>query len=76
VPLPFASQRDFVRETLVNEVELRASGTQFVPREQESQASLAYRRAVNADGSPSEAVAAGYVWTPGTEQMRRALAPA
>jgi hypothetical protein len=75
-PLPFASQRDFVRETLVNEVELRASGTQFVPREQESQASLAYRRAVNADGSPSEAVAAGYVWTPGTEQMRRALAPA
>jgi hypothetical protein len=75
-PLPFASQRDFVRETLRNEVDLRANGTQIVPREQESQASIAYRNAVNADGSPSEIVAGGYVWTPGTEQMRLAMQPA
>lgn len=71
-PIPFASQRDFVRRTLQDEVDLRRAGTQFVDRNAESAASLAYRQAVNADGSPSEAVAAGYVWMPGTELARRA----
>jgi hypothetical protein len=70
-PIEFASQRDFVRQVLVQEVDLRAKGTQFVDQAQESQASLDYRTQINADGSPSETVAAGYIWRPGTELNRR-----
>jgi hypothetical protein len=70
-PIAFASQRDFVRRVLHQEVDLRANGTQFVGMGQESQASIDYRNAINADGSPSETVAAGYVWTPGTELNRK-----
>ncbi|HZV65508.1 MAG TPA: hypothetical protein VFG03_11445, partial [Telluria sp.] len=66
-PLAFRSQRDFVRGVLGKEVGLRALGTQFVPRAQEGAASQHYRAAVNAGGSPSEAVSAGYRWAPGTE---------
>ena len=70
-PIAFASQRHFVRETLKREVDLRAKGTQFVNKNEESQASLQYRDEVNADGSPSELVATGFVWAPGTELARR-----
>jgi rubrerythrin len=70
--IPFASQREFVRETLANEVDLRADGTEIVPKEKESEASLAYRKAVNADGSPSETVSAGYRWAPGSELKLKA----
>jgi rubrerythrin len=70
-PIPFASQRDFVRQTLLREVDMRTDRTRFVERQDESQASIDYRARINADGSPSEAVAAGYVWTPGTELARR-----
>ncbi|MFN7142732.1 MAG: hypothetical protein ACK4YP_03080 [Myxococcota bacterium] len=66
-PVPFKSQRDFVRKVLAAEVDLRARGTQFVPKEQDSPASIAYRNRLNSAGSPSEAVAAGYRWAPGTE---------
>lgn len=69
-PIQFKSQRDFVRGVLNQEVNLRASGSQFVDRSQESQASLDYRRQVNADGSPSTQVATGYHWTAGTELNR------
>ena len=71
-PIAYASQRDFVRRTLQNEVDLRRAGTDFVDRSAESPASQAYRSQMNADGSPSETVAAGYVWSPGTELARRA----
>ena len=70
--IPFASQREFVRETLASEVDLRADGTEIVPREKESKASLEYRKAVNADGSPSETVSAGYRWAPGSELKLKA----
>lgn len=70
-PISFASQRDFVRRTLHDEVDLRRAGPHFVDLAGESATSLAYRGRVNADGSPSETVAAGYVWTPGTELARR-----
>lgn len=70
--IPFASQREFVRETLAGEVDLRADGTEIVPREKESKASLEYRKAVNADGSPSETVSAGYKWAPGSELKLKA----
>ena len=70
-PIPFASQRDFVRATLLEEVDLCANGTQIVSADQESAASIAYRDYINADGSPSTAVAAGYQWAPGTELLRK-----
>jgi hypothetical protein len=66
-PIPFASQREFVRDTLAGEVDLRTNGTEIVPKSKESKASLAYRKQMNADGSPSETVSAGYKWAPGSE---------
>ncbi len=73
-PLEFRSQREFVRKVLVNEVDLRTAGTAFVPRDAESGLSRDYRETVNADGSPSEAVAAGYIWAPGTELTNKPYA--
>jgi hypothetical protein len=70
-PIPTASQREFVRQTLANEVDLRADGPEFVTKDQEPQRSLDYRQQLNAEGSPSELVAAGYRWTPGTELTLR-----
>jgi rubrerythrin len=70
-PVPFESQRDFVRATLAREVNLRASGADFVDAEQEPQSSLDYRNHMNSEGSPSETVAANYVWQPGTELTRK-----
>jgi rubrerythrin len=72
-PLPFASQRDFVRSVLAKEVDLRARGTDYVPLEQESDASIRYRNELNVEGSPSDAVAQGYSWYPGTELSRPIL---
>jgi hypothetical protein len=66
-PIPIASQREFVRETLANEVDLRADGPDFVTQDLEPERSLQYREQLNSEGSPSELVAAGYRWTPGTE---------
>ncbi|HUQ26339.1 MAG TPA: hypothetical protein VM140_11770, partial [Burkholderiales bacterium] len=71
-PIAFDTQREFVRKTLAQEVDLRADGTEFVPKEKESKLSREYRRQVNADGSPSELVAAGYKWSPGSELKRKA----
>ena len=70
-PIAFESQRDFVRQTLLREVDLRAAGTQFVASNAESAASKAYRDQLNADGSPTELIAEGYVWAPGGELMRK-----
>ena len=66
-PIAYASQRGFVRKVLQAEVDLRASGTQFVDKSKEPDRSLRYREQLNAKGSPSETVAAGYRWAPGTE---------
>lgn len=71
-PIPFASQRDFVRETLVGEVDLRANGPDYVDADGESEATLAYREHMNSEGSPTEAVAEGYRYHPGTELQQRA----
>jgi hypothetical protein len=70
-PIPHAKQREFVRRVLAQEVDLRALGTQFVDKAQEGALTQAYRRQMNADGSPSQAVAAGYLWVPGTELNRK-----
>jgi hypothetical protein len=70
--LPHASQREFVRKVLNQEVDLRAMGTEFIDKRQEGpdSASVRYRQHMNSQGSPSEAVAAGYQWQPGTELAR------
>ncbi|HEY0963602.1 MAG TPA: hypothetical protein VGE69_14720 [Pseudomonadales bacterium] len=66
-PIAYESQRDFVRETLKAEVDLRTSGMDFVSKQHENNDSLAYRNHINSQGSPSETVSAGYTWRPGTE---------
>jgi hypothetical protein len=66
-PMKYESQRGFVRETRRNEVGLSSKGTMFVPMAEESAETLRYRETINSDGSPSEIVAAGYRWMPGTE---------
>jgi rubrerythrin len=70
-PFPYESNRDFVRKTLAQEVDLRVKDGQFVPISEETQASITYRKHMNSEGSPSESVAAGYMWTPGTELRRK-----
>jgi hypothetical protein len=69
-PIEYVSHRQFVRETLNREVDLRAAGTSFIHKDEEADRaplSIAYRDQMNSEGSPSEVVAAGYTWTPGTE---------
>jgi len=65
--IKFASQRDFVRKVVATETQLRKDGTQFVDESAESAASIAWRKQLNSEGSPSTAVSAGWHWTPGTE---------
>ena len=73
-PIDYSSQRQFVRETLAREVDLRAVGTEIVPREREaaSSPSVACRDQLNSEGSPSQIVAATYQWRPGGELMDQA----
>ncbi|MEW6268438.1 MAG: hypothetical protein AB1689_03970 [Thermodesulfobacteriota bacterium] len=68
-PVRFESHREFVRETLANEVHLRARGSEFIPsnEEQPDSPSVLYRQRLNSEGTPTEIVAAGYRWMPGTE---------
>jgi hypothetical protein len=68
-PIDHESHRAFVKATVIAERDLRASGPQFIPAAQElpTSPSVEYRTQINSEGSPSEAVAAGYRWSPGTE---------
>ncbi len=70
-PIPHESQRKYVRDVLREQVSFRAKGKEIVILEEDSQASIAYRQRMNKNGSPSELVAAGYKWTPGTELASR-----
>lgn len=72
-PFPYRSNRDFVRETLGKELDLRKRGLDFVPLAQESRASGEYRAHLNSQGSPTDTVAAGYHWRPGTELNLRVV---
>lgn len=72
--IEYDSHRQFVRETLNAEVDLRAAGTQFINKDEEpnrAPRSIEYREQMNSEGSPSEIVAAGYNWTPGTELVEK-----
>ena len=68
-PIEYKSHREFIRKVLNEEVDLRARGTQFIGKEEEEpdSPSVIYRSQMNSNGSPSEAIAAGYKWKPGTE---------
>ena len=68
-PIEYRSHREFVRKVLSQEVDLRARGDKFIGKNEEGpdSPSVRYREQINADGSPSEIVAAGYQWKPGTE---------
>jgi hypothetical protein len=72
-PIAYESHREFVRSVLRSEAGLTAIGEHFAPFSQEDPngASASQRSQLNADGSPSDTVARGYIWTPGTELSRR-----
>jgi len=76
-PIKFESHREFVRKVLSQELNLTANGTRFVDGldRNESAATRAYRDYMNQDGSPTEVVAAGYIWQPGTEVAHRHAMP-
>jgi hypothetical protein len=65
--IEFKSQRDFVRETLSREIDLRAHGIDYVPKDREGHASLDYRAQLNSEGVPANIASAGYTFKPGTE---------
>jgi hypothetical protein len=60
-------------------VDLRARGADFIHKSEEpaDAPSVLYRTQMNSEGSPSDTVSAGYLWTPGTELTieRREVAP-
>jgi rubrerythrin len=66
-PIRYDSHREFVRQTLRAEVNLSAVDSQFVDRSQETEHTRNYRHYMNSEGSPSDTVAASYIWMPGTE---------
>ncbi|WPU63876.1 hypothetical protein [Peredibacter starrii] len=66
-PIEYKSQREFVREVLREEVNLRVKGDEFVGLNEESRATIQYRDYMNSEGCPTEIVTSGYVWKPGTE---------
>jgi hypothetical protein len=68
-PIDYRSQREFVQGVLAREVDLRARGTDIVPKDElpRNSPSVLAARQLNSEGSPSEMVAAGWIWTPGTE---------
>jgi hypothetical protein len=70
-PIRYESQRDFVRKVLDQEAGYRARGHD-IGDIGDSDATKAYRDHMNSEGAPSEIIAEGYVWVPGTELARMA----
>lgn len=70
-PIRYESHRQFVKDVLNKEAHLRAQGTQFVDRENPESVSVRHRRQLNKFGAPSEIVAQGYRWAPGTELVEK-----
>lgn len=66
-PIQYVSNREYVRNVLINEANLRTNGPNFVSKDQEGPLSIEYRKQMNSQGSPSRIAAAGYIWTPGGE---------
>ena len=79
-PINFTAHRDFIRKVLEEEVELTAYGHEFMHKDKAppNNRSDQYRDYMNKDGSPTEIMAEGYQWRPGTEvtaeqPLRKAL---
>jgi len=73
-PLEYKGHRQFVREVLKKEVDYRSVGKEFVTSsEEETEISVQYRDYMNSEGIPSETVAAGYIYKPGTENAMNLL---
>ena len=70
-PIAYESQRNFVRQVLTEEINLRAKGPDYVDKCQEGQRSKDYRDHLNSTGSPSDMVAEQYRWQPGTELSKK-----
>src|SRR5690606_15916113 len=68
--IQFRSHREFVRKVVDEESGMRKDGTQFVDTDDEGRSSLAYRDAVNGDGSPSRTISETWSWSSGTELVR------
>ena len=68
-PIAYKSNREYVRQVLRDELNLRVDGPTFVNKSREPERSLAYRRQMNQDGSPTQTVAAGWQWSAGGELM-------
>jgi hypothetical protein len=66
-PFPYESNRQFVREVLRDELDMRRRGTDFVPLADESPASVEVAQYMNSQGVPTELIASGYRWRPATE---------
>lgn len=66
-PIKFSSQRDFVRQVLINETNLRSRGPDYVDRSEESMSTQEYRGYICSEGVAAEAVSAGYRWSEGSE---------
>jgi hypothetical protein len=62
-PLRYESHREFIRSSPPR----NSPDGAFVERSKETAHTRAYRVQLNAEGSPSELVAAGCIWMPGTE---------
>jgi hypothetical protein len=73
-PIPHEGHRAFLRQLVDGETELRTVGALFVPASEEpaNGPSARYRQRINQEGSPSDAIASNYRWTPGTEVVTRA----
>ncbi len=73
-PLEYRSHREFVREVLKKEVDYRSVGKEYVTSsEEETERSQDYRDFMHSEGIPSETVAAGYIYKPGTENAMNLL---
>jgi hypothetical protein len=70
-PIRYESHREFVRDVLRAEVTLSAVGSDYADQSEETTETRAYRDQLNSDGSPSDTVAAGYIWMPGTELVTK-----
>lgn len=64
----FDTHRSYVRQVIANELDRSAIGTDIVQAPlPASSPTLVYRQRMDAQSAPSEKVAAGYRWHPGTE---------
>lgn len=66
-PIPFKSQRDFVRQVLESETYLRSKRHPYVSIHEEGKDTLNYRNYLNQEEIASEMVSVGYQWEAGTK---------